>query len=704
MPKNYEQLKKEALKANKEVFDKATGKMVKTNFTEAQALEATVQYFLKGGLDYKGQFQSCFETKGGGVQVDFNVDPGKLFSYGCLSTELDVSVSGTRAREVILVAQRGPSKLDYNGVTLTIPQPIMINCLSGVHWEGAAKVGIDVSVGIKYEIGTDKKKLEHSFEEPKFQGVGDLKLELEYQGVGFTAEAKAGIAAEAGYTYENFYAVDLCPIPFEDELRVTEVSEMLAALFTAESYKDLMKKRACAFANKYNTDSEKINYQGRFGGHIGSADICTNLDKLIAARSISQRFSQDTVATRAQSIIDSLQCWADKNAQPKVSTSAFISSHQAKGKAGLYANAELKVNAAIASAGASGRAEGPTIGGEYKTSTVRYQTVYSAPSISIKANKPYDKSYVIMTQDTHLIYSKIEFSLLHLKAEMSASLVTGTSIGVKTEEHEKLDEKLTFGKVEFLNRITYTTATVLWHKHYPSSAIETLRQRLSGKQKQSFEINTYSLQGTGVSLGGSFIIENLLKFYEAYDSNKKTIANKRKMKSYITLAKSIGLSLDDLIKFLTDPFTKILLEDLKEANKIKVVLIEASFPVDRTEITMIHTFNGDKEFTELAPGTAKKITEKYDGSPYKSPEVVRLRYRLQDISNRDSDLFKLGGFKVDAGGVSFGGGITLKKVNRAGSEAIIDLHAVWFDDEANSRNDQTINYENGVPQVALFCQ
>ena len=291
-----------------------------------------------------------------------------------------------------------------------------------------------------------------------------------------------------------------------------------------------------------------------------------------------------------------------------------------------------------------------------------------------------------------------------MKAEASASLVTGASIGVKTEEHEKLDDKLTFGKKEFLNRITYTTVTVFWHKHYPSKSIEAARQRMSGNHKQSFEIGNRSLQGTGVSLGGSFIIDNLLKFYKAYDSKHKTITNKGKKKGFVTLAKSIGLSLDDLIKFLTDPFTEILLKDLKEANKIEVVLIEASFPVDQTEIIMIHTFNGDKELTELAPDTAKKITKKYEKSPYKSPEIVRLRYRMQDMSNRDSDLFKLGGFKVDAGGVSFGGGVTLKRVQRAGSEAIVDLHAVWFDDDANSRDDQTINYENGVPQVALFCQ
>lgn len=695
MPKNFQQLRSEALKANREVFDKVSGKMVKRTFTESEALQATVEYFLRGGLDYKGQFQSCFETKGGGLQIDLSIDPGKIFSFGFLSTEIGVSGSGTRSREIILVAQRGPSQLQYGAINLTIPQPIMINCLSGVHWEGAVKASIDVSLGISYSIGSDGEKTESSFDESEEEeSGGDLKLQLECKGIGFTAEAKVGAAAEAGYTYENFFAVDVCPIPFENELRITKVSAMLADLFTAKSYKALMKKRACDFSNTH-FGFENISYEGYFFGHISSADICKSLAKGIAARGSTK----DSASLKAQSIIDGLQCWADENAPPKVSTSAFISSHKAEGKAGVYAKAELSVEALVAAAGVSAKAEGPTIGGEYKSSTVRYQTAYSAPLQKDYENKFYDNSYVIMTQDTKIVYSKLEFTACHVTAEASVSDLFGNSKKVSTEDdkYKKIDEALTFGNIEVLNRLTYTTVTVFWHMHYPSRAIS---QRTPNKQKQSFEVGNVTLQGTGVSLGGSFMIENLLKFYDVYDSSLNKISNKTNEKSFMTLAKSIGLSLADLIKFLADPFTEILLRDLKEANNIEVVLIEVSFPVSETDIIMIHTVNGKKELTELAPDTAKKILGKYQASSYKSPEVVRLRYRMQDMSNRDSDLFKLGGFKVAGNG----GGITLKEVNRAGSESIVDLHTLWFDATANSRNDQTINYENGVPQVALFCQ
>lgn len=60
--------------------------------------------------------------------------------------------------------------------------------------------------------------------------------------------------------------------------------------------------------------------------------------------------------------------------------------------------------------------------------------------------------------------------------------------------------------------------------------------------------------------------------------------------------------------------------------------------------------------------------------PNKSPDAIRLRYRMQDQFNRDSE-FKLG-FKL----AGTGGGITLKKVDRAGSEAIFDLHTYSLDE------------------------
>lgn len=683
----FQHLRSEALKQDPEVFDKTLNAKRKRN--EAEALDAAVQYFLRGGLDYKGQFQCCYETKGGGVQIDISIDPGKIFGLGFLSTEIGFSGRCTRSREVILVAQRGPSQIQ--GTRLIVPQPIMINCLAGVHWEGGVKAGIEVTVGISYAVdslgsaGGGKKKT--SFDPDPAPGEAP-ELELEGLGIGFKAEAKAGVTAEAGYTYERFYAVDVCPLPFDHEERITKTSAMLRELFTAQSYKALMKRRACDFANA-NIGFEKIRYAGRIWGHISSADICKTL-----ANGIDNRATPEPVKKEAQSMIDSLSCWADKNSRPKVSTEVFISSHKAEGKAGLIAKAEVSAQAVVAQAKIGVSAQGLTLGGEYKSATVRYQTAYSAPLKKDYENKFYDKSYVLMTQDTKIVYKKIEFTALKLGAEGSVGAL-GYSKKISTEQYQEVDEALTFGNIKFLNRITYTTATVFWHMHYPTRAM--VNPVLRDKKKEVYHIGSSTLSGTGVSLGGSFLIESLLKFYPAYDSSLNKISKKSVEKYFTTLAESLGVSLADLIKFLTDPFCEILLNDLKEANNIEAVLVEASFAVAETDITLIHTVKENKELTELAPDTAKKILDQFKISP-STPEAIRLRYRMQDQRNRDSD-FKLG-FKV----AGTGGGITLKKIDRAGSEAIVDLHTVWMDDTANSRMDQTVNYENGVPPVALFCQ
>ena len=54
-----------------------------------------------------------------------------------------------------------------------------------------------------------------------------------------------------------------------------------------------------------------------------------------------------------------------------------------------------------------------------------------------------------------------------------------------------------------------------------------------------------------------------------------------------------------------------------------------------------------------------------------------------------------------------GAKIELKGLEQAGSEGIIDLHTAWFDDTGNIIDSSLLpqqHYENGVPQVALFCQ
>jgi hypothetical protein len=140
----------------------------------------------------------------------------------------------------------------------------------------------------------------------------------------------------------------------------------------------------------------------------------------------------------------------------------------------------------------------------------------------------------------------------------------------------------------------------------------------------------------------------------------------------------------------------ILLNDLAEANGVKTVLLEASFSVTVDRVDVISTVNGKNELIELAPDTAKKLFEK--GANNRKLEAIRMRYRIQDTHNQDSN-FTLG-FKVLGNGLK----INLKKVNQAGSEGIVDLTIVWMNGLSNSGVISSTNYEQAVPAVTLFCQ
>ena len=105
----------------------------------------TAEYFLKSGIDYKGQFQCCYSSKGGNVEVSASVDPAGLF-FGAVHTEITVTGETSVANKKLIIVQRGPQEISgYN-----IPMPIMLNCLYG--WNFGAKIGIglEVSVGVSF--------------------------------------------------------------------------------------------------------------------------------------------------------------------------------------------------------------------------------------------------------------------------------------------------------------------------------------------------------------------------------------------------------------------------------------------------------------------------------------------------------------------------------------------------------------------------
>ena len=174
------------------------------------------------------------------------------------------------------------------------------------------------------------------------------------------------------------------------------------------------------------------------------------------------------------------------------------------------------------------------------------------------------------------------------------------------------------------------------------------------------------------------------------------------------MAASLNVSTQDLTAFFTD-LQYSLLSDIEDGG-VQSVLLEASFVIDAPAINLIVTKREKEtkyfgkntpamELIELSTETAADFIALPNAQ--RTLQAIRLRYRMQDKRNNDKD-FTLGNFKVAGNSV----GITLKRVDQAGSEGIVDLYTKWFTPGINAHFDPTIPYndEKSVPPVTLFCQ
>ena len=672
---NFAKLKENAVARQQQKFNPSTGMFEagKKKLTKAELGISVVDSFLCAGLDFKGQSQCAYQDHGGGLELSASFDPGRLF--GIFSTELEVSAGATRSNKLLIIAQRGPNQIDSVNGTLELDYPITINCLNGARWEGKVAAELFVGVKVGFSVGTDEAaKTEKSWEaddsddESEGDEGGDEGLKLESLSLGFEAEAKAGFAAEAGYSYDNFYAEDLCPLPFDS---YGDSRQALGAILNEGDVKAIVCKTACDFINNHSVNFGNIDYHG----YIWNATPTEITDKLKAGY---KSVSSNKIKRQAKALIGFLSVWIDPKKKPHVPTSILISTHTGTGSAGLTASAGVsaKASAIVVSGEASAEvsAEALKIEGSYKSSNVRYQATYPAPHVTFDGTILED-SLVVMTQDTKITYKQIEFTPLTVKAE--ASVKTSFS------KHGVEAEKELIEGITLLNRMTYTSFIVFWH-----SSNNTFKTAVKGKS--TFDVN--ALSGTGISFGGSFEAENLTKFYESYDTYTKTWKSSADAIYFNSVAKSINITLDNLITFFNG-FDNRYISDLIGANNVETVLLEASFAINSPTITLVRTGEGSKSSVGLSTDTAEKLS-----ASARTLQAIRMRYRIQDTSNDDGDAFRLG-FKFFGTGM----GIALKKVDQAGSEGIADLATVWIDQSLVAIAGNSA-YEIGVPPVALICQ
>jgi hypothetical protein len=434
--------------------------------TDAERQAITRDFFLSSGLDFKGQSQCCFEGKGAEVGVEVEVDPAMLL-LGVFSTHMTAKVNAGLTDKVLIIAQVGPPKILSKKGEYEVPFPYLLNTCRGYSWSGGVSGDIFIGVGV----------------------TAGISFDMEVAGKDFSAEAKveakAGLTANAGFTARHYYAEDYAPKVFADRSEAREGLKVL--LSTGGNNKDYFKTQA---ANLVNKNPLRTGIKSYFTS-VGFSELRSTekffiwLDEFIADSSSTQGMKDEAL------ILKNNLKFIKGNIKPVISSCIRITDYCGEGGVELTASASAAANA-CGLVGASVEASAKACAnGSYKPVTVRSQAVYPA---FLRTFTETITRFVVMTQDTRILYEKYDLSL-----SVAASAEIG-GLGEKSEPLAKVE-----GNKELkrnLNRMTYITAVVYWASPVPWPT-QNIRSGIG---------ITDSLEGSGICFGGSYQLKDLAKY------------------------------------------------------------------------------------------------------------------------------------------------------------------------------------------------
>lgn len=519
-------------------------------YTEAEQFVIARDYFISSGLDFKGQSQCCFEEVGGGVDIALSVDPG-ILTLGALSASVDVKVEGQVTQKTLLIVQVGPKAIG----NYVVPCPYILNTCLGWRWEGAASVdvfaGVGVDAGISFDMAVAGK---------------DFSSEL-------TAEARVGVSASVGAGASHYYAEDYAPIVNSQR---SDTLDSLLKFFQAKGsrkdYCKLMAKQLLGISGR------KRIYMPIYGDPLlPSKKYISLLDLKIAAGGATSREEK----AEATIIRNDLYRYKYKKINP-IPNCIRITDYCGQAGVELTATASASANA-LGLIGASVEATAKSLAnGKYKPVTVRFQSCYNAfeKDRDITVAQPLD--YIVMTQDTRILYESYEMQLLSVeaKAEIKCSGEDSKPLveGELTRETEKY----------LLNRMTYITTVIYWHTTMPLNL---------NKNEVTKEFTKRSLQGSGICFGGSYQLTDLARYSQ----------------------ESRALNLEKLMPLYT--ISSIANNDIPHAYPTKPDMEEGA------------DYSGDEKAFE------KHVRSDYDGTIEESEMPSQIRKALATYEQQTNDLF-----------------------------------------------------------------
>ena len=726
-------------------------------------------YFLSAGLDYKGQVQSGYTMKGHGVAATIGFDPFPAFlkQLEWLKVGIEGGLSTKRINETLLVVQRGPAAIKGGPKLVSVDLPIILNCLTGVHWESSADAGASAGFTAEFDLWEWWNKVTPA------PGDGGKQVEgqpaeggpLTLEAVALKTSVKAGAKAGLKYTYANLYVEDPAPLWFEPiQESATELREMLEAILSTGTLQAKLMKDAAALISRNTAVFGGPGFiaswtPGWLAGWTGAPtpeSVVATLEKGLAkleekAASNYLTRAEKRVRAETRNLVGGLGVWAGL-ATPSGESFLRLSSHNPSGSAAISGATKFEGGLAIAGSG-SMEAEG-TLGGcegSEKWATMRYQMAVATTPV------------VLCTQDTALRYSTWKFEALKGTVKAQGTVKTLRTLGNKTFESKalgttaaKLDEGITAWN-KALNRLSYRSAITVWTRP------DDLPAPRSGESPDKTVTKNVPVRaGCGLAFGESCVVATLRDLELSHDplsDDPDEAWFKPHLASYAKiLAQRLNVKVPVLMSFLHNEQVREIIgslysqgeshqrafttvgrnrkqrqqdrqritagqarfdeqyqqgEDSVEKWRNTAVLIEASFAVSAGMTVPVQVERSavwDDEFDD-DPSLVNTVRLGPDLlKTYSQLRSVQTGSALQAMRLRfriqDADSNDSSGFNLGFKLFGQGGGVSLQTVDRAGSEGIVDLATVWMDPriEALSRKDPAGVYEDAVPPVVLFCQ
>ena len=453
-----------------EDLEKAAGKV--SGEKEVSAGVAA-DYFLFSGTDFKGLNQSCYSAFGAKLSSEITVDPLKLHSLGVFSLEITVAADVSVLKKTLLICQIGPkNSLKYGATEISVLTPKMLNFCTGVQCR--ASITPSLFVGISYSSN-------------------DITTPLP---LGLEANLKVGATAKVGVSGDYFYAENRLPLPFSDN---SNLRQTLKSLLESDSFKAFIKQPAVQLINEKGW-AENVVLQLKKTSSFYSTAKGSNIDTdtLVAYLDKGIRTADVTLKKQAEAIKRNLLSYKNNIIQPIVtSIRIFAGEVQADVKAEANASASAKVMGFQLGA-SSDTVFGHTTA-KYKPVYVRFQAVYPAKDMTSSGlttfrNRPDspDNTFVVMTQDTSIYYRS--WSLQLIDSDNKANF--------GSKQKTKKIESTVYGQ----NQMFYVTTTVYWAS---KDKVHPYWIYKKSNSMSAHDIQTTSLEGSGISFGASFLLYDL---------------------------------------------------------------------------------------------------------------------------------------------------------------------------------------------------